>query len=120
MSGLGEGVPGDMEPGRARQQLVGMWAVFEEFHEAQELRRVFRADIGSLTDEVLGVLDATDLAVHGLTTETRIDDDGANDESCRFQQLMAAIGQIGHGLHRGDVLGVFPQMEEFAQLEMRR
>ena len=92
MSWLGEGVPGDVEPACAGQELVGVFPVLEELHKFGELRRIFRADIGSLTDEVLGVLHATNLAVYSLTTETRIDDDGPHDESRWFQQLMAAVG----------------------------
>ena len=53
MAGRGEGIPGDVEPGGARQQLVGIGAGLEEIHEALELRGVLRTDIGSLTAEVL-------------------------------------------------------------------
>lgn len=49
MAGLGEGVPRDVEPAGARQQLVGIGAGLEEIHEALELRGVLRADVGSLT-----------------------------------------------------------------------
>lgn len=55
-----------MEPAVAGEELVGMLALFKEFHQSPELRRVFRMDVGSLADEVLGVADATDLAVDGL------------------------------------------------------
>jgi len=48
-----EGVPGDVEPAIARQQLVGIGAGLEEIHEALELRGVLRADVGSLTAEML-------------------------------------------------------------------
>ena len=44
----------------------------EEVHQRLELHRVFRADVGSLTDKVLGVADTAHLAIHGLTTGTRI------------------------------------------------
>ena len=109
-----------MKPARASQKLVGVLPVSEELHKLRELRQIFRADIGGLTDEVLGVLHATHLAVHGLTTETRVDDDGAHEESCRFQQLMAAIGHVGHDLHRGDILREFTQVDKLAQFKMRR
>ena len=33
---------------------------------------------------------------------------------------MTAIGQIRHDLHRGEVLGVFPQIQKLAQKKMRR
>ena len=116
----GEGSPRDVEPAGARQELVGVLPVSEEVHEFCELRRIFRADVGSLADKVLGVLHATHLAVHGLTTETRIDDDGPHEESCRFQQLMTAISHVRHILHRGDILRVLAQVEEFGQTEMLR
>jgi hypothetical protein len=53
VAGLGEGAPGDVEPGGARQQLVGVRRGLEEIHETLELRGVLRAYIGSLTAEVL-------------------------------------------------------------------
>ena len=49
----GEGAPGDVEPGGARQELVGVGAGLKECHEALELGRILRADIGSLTAEML-------------------------------------------------------------------
>ena len=118
VAGLGERVPGDMQPVVARQQLVGVLPLLEEVHKRLELRRVFRADVGSLTDKVLGVADTAHLAIHGLATETRIDDDRPHYEPRRLQQLMTAISQICHDLHRGDVLGVFVQIQELPQKEM--
>ena len=53
VSGLGEGVPGDVEPGGARQELVGVGAGLKECHEALELGRILRADVSCLTAEVL-------------------------------------------------------------------
>ena len=120
MAGLSERVPGDVQPAVTRQQLVGVLPLPEELHERLELHRVFRTDIGSLTDKVLGVADTAHLAIHGLTTETRIDDDRPHHEPRRLQQLMTAISQICHDLHRGDVLGVFVQIQELAQSEVRR
>ena len=116
----GEGTPGNMKPACTGQELVGVFPVSEELHKLRELRRIFRANVGSLTDEMLGVLHATHLAVHSLATETRINYDGSHEESCRFQQQMAAIGHVHHGLHRGDILRVLAQVEEFAQFKMRR
>ena len=69
MSGLGEGIPGDVEPGGARQQLVGVRRGLEEIHEALELRGVLRADIGSLTAEVLRTADTTYQAIHPAVAE---------------------------------------------------
>ena len=67
MAGLGEGAPGDVEPGGARQQLVGVWRGLEEIHEALELRGVLRADIGSLTAEVTLLLRKPELTMIGPT-----------------------------------------------------
>ena len=52
-AGLAEGVPRDVEPVEAGEQLVGVLAGLEEVHEALELLRVHRPDIGSLTNEML-------------------------------------------------------------------
>ena len=119
MAGLGERVPGDVQPAVARQQLVGVLPLLEEVHKRLELHRVFWADVGSLTDKVLGIADTAHLAIHGLTTETRIDNDRPHHETRWLQQLMTAISQICHDLHRGDVLGVFVQIQELAQSEVR-
>ena len=86
VAGRGEGIPGDVQPARARQELVGVLPLLEEVHERLELGRVFRTDVGSLADQVLGVADTANLAVHIFITETRIDDDGANDETRWLQQ----------------------------------
>ena len=58
-AGLAEGVPRDVEPAWTGEQLVGVLAGLEEVHEALELLRVHRPDIGSLTYEVLRPGDAT-------------------------------------------------------------
>ena len=120
MAWRGEGSPGDVEPTRAGEQLVGIFPVLQEVHEHRELRRIFRADIGSLTDKVLGVAHSSNLAVHGLTTETRVDDDGSHHEPSRFQQHVAAIGHVDHVLCRGDILWVLAQFAKFAQQKVRR
>ena len=58
--------------------------------------------------------------IHGLTTESGVDDDGSGDEPCRFQQLMTAIGKIHYSLNRWKVAWVFPEIKKFAQLKVRR
>ena len=63
MAGWGEGIPGDVEPASAGEELVGEGAGLEKFGQTLELGRVFRADVGSLAEEMLGVLDTADLAV---------------------------------------------------------
>ncbi len=120
MPWLGEGSPGDVEPPLAREQLVGIFPVLQEIHECGELSRIFRADIGSLADKVLGVLDAPNLSVHGLTTEARVDDDRSHHKASRFQQHVAAIGHVHHVLRRGDILWVLAQFAKFAQFKVRR
>jgi len=56
VAGRGEGIPGYVEPARARQQLIGIGAGLEEIHEALELRGVLRADVGCLTSRVLRIV----------------------------------------------------------------
>ena len=120
VAGWGEGIPGEVEPDAGGEELVGEVVVAEEVDEALELSRIFGADVGSLADEVLRVLYAADLKIDGLITEARIDDDWPDDGSCRLQQHQAAIGQIRHNLHRGNVLWVLLQIQKLAQKKMRR
>jgi hypothetical protein len=58
MAGLGEGIPGDVEPAVAGEQLVGMLADLQVFHERPELRGLLRADVGGLAEQVLRVTHA--------------------------------------------------------------
>ena len=118
MAGLGEGVPGEVEPTVAGQELVGVLAGFQIFHELPEVCRAFRADVGGLADEVLRVAHTAHPAVYGLAAETGVDDDRPYFEAGRLQQLMAAVGQVRHDLHRGDVFRVFAQIQELAQNKM--
>ena len=113
-------VPGDVEPVRTGEELVGEGVTAEEVDQALELLGILRTDISSLTDEVLGVLDTADLLVHPLAAEARIDDAGTDLEASRFQQEMTAIGQVGNDLRRGDVVWVLAQVEELAQLKVKR
>ena len=73
-----------MEPAVAGEELVGQGVSLEEVDETLELNWVFGTDVGGLAEEVLGVFDTTDLAVHGVTTEAGIDDDGADDDPGRL------------------------------------
>ena len=113
MSGLREGVPGDVEPAGARQQLIGEGRGLEEIHEALELRGVLRADIGSLTAEVLRTADATHQAIHPVVAEARVHDDRADFDTCRLQQHLAAIGHVHHVLQRRLVVGILVCLDEF-------
>ena len=120
VAGGGEGRPGDVEPAGASQQLVGVRAGAEEVDQALELSRVFGADVGSLAQYVLGVLDAADESVNARVAEAAIDDDGANNAAGRLQQVLATVLQVKHDLHRGQVVGVLLQVEKLRQLKVRR
>ena len=88
----------------------------EERYQALEPCGVVGANVGGLAETVLGVGDATDLAVHGLAAEAGVDDDGAADGLAgRLQKHQTAIGQISHDLHRGLVVRVLLEVQELAQ-----
>jgi hypothetical protein len=57
MSGDAEGVPRDVEPSVACEELVGQIVRLEEIDEALELLRVLGADVGGLAKQVLRVTD---------------------------------------------------------------
>ena len=120
MSWLGEGFPRYVEPAGASQQLVGVRAGAEEVDQALELSGVFGADVGSLAQYVLRVLDASDESVNARVAEAAIDDDGANNAAGRLQQVLATVLQVKHDLHRGQVVGILLQIEEFRQLKVLR
>ena len=113
------GFPGNVEPSVASEQLVSQIVAAQEIHQPLELLWVFRTDVGSLTLQVLGVAYATYLAVHGLVTIARVDDDGTNHLAGRFQQMAAAVCQVAYDLHCGDVARVPVQAEKFTEHEMR-
>ena len=113
MAGLGEGVPGDVEPGGARQQLVGVGAGLEEIHEALELGWVLRTDINSLTAEVLRAADATHQAVHPAVAEARVHDDRTDFDASRLQQHLTAIAHVHHVLQRRLVVRILVCLDEF-------
>ena len=116
----GEGIPGYVEPAVAGEELVGVLTDLQELHELPELGRVFGADVGGLTDEVLGAGDTAYFVVHGLAPETGIDDDGTDQNAGRLQQQITAESKIRHDLHRGNILRVLPQLQKLAQLKMLR
>ena len=120
MAGRREGIPGDVEPAIAREQLVGVFADLQEFDELPELRRVTRPDVGSLTEQVLGVADTPYPLVDFGISEPRVDDERPSYDACWFEQQMTAVGQIYYILHRRDVLWIFPKVKKLAQLEVRR
>ena len=53
MARVAEGVPGDVQPTVAGEQLVGIGMGAQEVHKALELLRILRSDIRSLSYEVL-------------------------------------------------------------------
>ena len=52
-AGRSEGVPGDVEPARASQQLVSVLATLKEDDEASELLGILGTDVGSAGQHVL-------------------------------------------------------------------
>ena len=120
MAGRSEGRPGDVEPVGGCQELVGHGMGLQKRNQAVELGGVFRADVGSLTEQVLRVADATHLAVVGLVAVARVDDDGSHLAACWFQQILAAVFQVKQYLRRWQVIGVLPQVEELRQHKVRR
>ena len=63
VAGRRKGIPGDVEPAIASEQLVGVFADLQEFYEIPELRGVLRPDVGSLAEKVLGITDTPYLLV---------------------------------------------------------
>lgn len=119
-AGFAEGIPRDVEPAAAREQLVGILPGLQEVHEVQELPGVHRADIGSLTNEVLRPVHTTHQTVHPTVAESGIDDDGTDGLSGWFQQHEVAEGHVCHILKRRLVVGVFPHVQELVQRIVRR
>ena len=115
---LAEGIPRDVEPAGAGEELVSQFVRLEEVHEALELAGVLGADVGSLTEEMLRVLDATDEGIDARVAVARIDDDGAYHLAGGFQEHQAAIGHVRHVLHGGLVVGVLAQIEKFAKFKV--
>ena len=120
MSWLGEGFPRYVEPAGASQQLVGVRAGAEDVDQALELSGVFGADVGSLAQYVLRVLDTSDESVDSRITIATIDDDGANNATGRLQQILAAVLQVKQDLYGRQVVGILLQIEEFRQLKVLR
>ena len=109
-----------MEPTVAGQELVGVFTSTEEVDQALELARVLGTDVGGLSQQVLGVLDATNQSIDARVAEAGIDDDGTDHLAGGFQQHQAAIGHVHHVLHGGVIVWVFLKVEEFAQRKMGR
>ena len=58
-----------MEPVGAGQELVGEGVSAEEVDQPLELGRILRTDISGLADEVLRIVDASDLSIDCLAAE---------------------------------------------------
>ena len=120
MSWGAEGIPRDVEPAGGGEELVGVGIGAEEVHKVLELLRVFRANIGSLAEDVLRALDATNEGVDARVAVAGIDDDGADKLAGGLQEHQAAIGHVHDVLHGGLVVGVLAQIEELAKFEVGR
>ncbi len=102
-----------MEPAGAGQELVGEFMGFQEVNKALELARVLGTNVGSLANEVLRVLDATDEGVDARVAEAGVDEDGTDHQSGGLQEHQAAIGHVRHVLHGGFIVRVFAHVDEF-------
>ena len=120
MAGRGEGSPGDVEPARGGEELVGEGVGLQERDQTLELLRVLGADVGSLTQQVLRVADATDEGVDARVAVAGVDDDGTDRLSGGFQQHQAAVGHVRHVLHGGGVVWVLLHVDKLAKSEVRR
>ena len=120
VAGWGEGSPGDVEPARGGEELVGEGVGLQERDQTLELLRVLGADVGSLTQQVLRVADATDEGVDARVAVAGVDDDGTDRLSGGFQQHQAAVGHVRHVLHGGGVVGVLFHVDKLAKSEVRR
>ena len=78
MSWCCEGIPLDVEPAVACQKLVGIRTGAKEVHQFRELPRVLGADVGSLTQQMLRVVDSTDQSVDASIAEAGVDEDGTD------------------------------------------
>ena len=90
-----EGLPGNVEPAVAGQELVGKLVSFQEIDQALELGWILRTNVGSTALKVLRVFDPTYAAVHVDITKTGVDDDGtANSLAGRLKQISATIDHV--------------------------
>lgn len=115
-----EGVPRDVEPAGGGEQLVGVVAGAEIVDKALKLAGVLGANVGSLTKQMLRVLDATDEGIDARVAVAGVDEDGADQLASGLQEQQAAIGHVRHVLHGGLVVGVLAQIEELAKFEVGR
>ena len=103
-----------MKPAGAGEELVGVRIGAEEVHKFRELLRVTRADVGSLTEEMLRVANAADEGVDARVAEAGVDEDGTDHLAGGLQEHQAAIGHVRHELHGGNVVGVLAEIKKLA------
>ena len=118
MARRSKGIPGDVEPAGAGQELVGQVVGLEEVDEALELARVLGTNVGGLAREVLRVTDSTHEGVDARVAEAGVDEDGTDHLAGGFQQILATILQVEQHLYRWQVVRVLLQIEEFCQRKM--
>ena len=110
VAGWREGVPGEVKPAIAGEELIGEGVLAKELHEALELSGIARTDVSSLPCQVLRVCHTPYPLVHLFVPEARIDKDGTYQLSGWFQQQMAAVGHVHHRLQRRDILRVLAEV----------
>ena len=115
-----EGLPREMEPAAAGEQLVGEGVAAQQGHQTLKLTRILGTQVGGLAQQVLAALDAPHLLVDLGCAESRVDDDGSHLLAHRFQYQLTAVGQRHHGLKAGQVVGVTVEGEHLAQREVGR
>ena len=115
MAGLGEGVPRDVEPAGAGEELVGEGVMAQEVDEALKLLGVARTDIGGLTEEVLRVLHTAHQRVDIGIAVAGVDDDGTDRRAGGLQEHQATVGHVDNILRRGFVTRVFLGVQKFLQ-----
>ena len=104
----------DVEPAGGGQELVGVRAGAKKVDKTLELLGVARADVGSLTKEVLRALDTTDEGVDARVAEAGVDEDWTNHLAGGLQEQQAAIGHVHHVLHGGNVVGILAEIKKLA------
>ena len=114
MSWCCEGIPGNVEPTGAGQELVGVFTGAKEVNKALELLRVTRANVGGLALQMLRVANAADQGVDARVAVAGVDDDRANHLAGGLQEHQTAIGHVRHELHGGLVVGVLAEIKKLA------
>ena len=120
VAGLGEGVPRDVEPAGAGEELVGEGVMAQEVDEALKMSGVARTDISGLTEEVLRVLHAAHQRIDIGIAIAGVDDDGTDRRASGFEEHQATVGHVDEVLRRGFVTRVFLGVQEFLQSKMQR